>query len=218
MKWVIKPIVFLSCLSPLTVLCWRAYFDDLSANPISDITNTTGTWTLRFLMITLAITPLRKITRWNILIQLRRMLGLFAFFYVCLHFLTYIWLDQFFQFEDILKDVARRPFITVGFTAFLLLIPLALTSTKKMIRRLGGRRLNTLHKLIYVAGICGVIHYLWLVKADTQRPSIYAGILVLLLGYRLIDLVRTKSLKTSVAPITAEDDIGGAARAEGYDV
>ena len=214
MKWAIKPIVFLSCLSPLAILGWKAYTDNLSANPISDITNTTGTWTLRFLMITLSVTPLRKITGWNVLIQLRRMLGLFAFFYVCLHFLTYIWLDQFFQFGDILKDVGKRRFITVGFTAFVLLIPLAITSTRKMIRRLGGKRWNTLHKVIYVAAICGVIHYLWLVKADAQRPSIYAGILALLLGYRLVGFVRTKVQQTYLAPVTAEEAMMQPAQAE----
>ena len=207
-KWIIKPIVFLACLSPLFLLGWNAFTDNLSANPIDDITDATGTWTLRLLMITLSITPLRKITGFNDLIKFRRMLGLFAFFYVCLHFTTYIWLDQFFQFEDILKDIQKRPFITVGFTAFVSLIPLAVTSTKKMIRRLGGRRWNILHKLIYLAGICGVIHYLWLVKADVQRPIIYGAILTLLLGYRLYYYLRNKLSK--LTPQRASGIIQGA--------
>src|SRR5262245_49659366 len=124
--------------------------DALGANPISEITNETGVWTLRFLAITLLITPLRKLTKWNALIRYRRMFGLFAFFYGCLHFLTYVWLDQFFAWNDIVKDVAKRPFITMGFTAFVLMIPLALTSTAASIRRLGGKRWNLLHRLVYV--------------------------------------------------------------------
>src|SRR5260221_2321942 len=207
MKWAIKPMVFLACLSPLAILGWNAYADALSANAISDVTNTTGTWTLRFLMITLSITPIRKLSGWNFLIQFRRMVGLFAFFYVCLHFLTYILLDQFFQFDDILKDGAKRPFITLGFSAFIMLIALAVTSTRKMMIRLGGKRWNTLHKLIYLAAICGVIHYLWLVKADKERPMIYGGILTILLTFRLVAFVRRKSLHANVTPITAEDPI-----------
>ncbi len=200
MKWAIKPTVFLACLTPVCILGWNLFTDNLSANPIDDITDTTGTWTLRFLMITLSITPLRKLTGWNNLIQLRRMLGLFAFFYVCLHFITYIWLDKFFEFEEVWKDIEKRLFITVGFTAFVLLIPLAVTSTKGMIRRLGGKHWNTLHKLIYIAAMCGVIHYLWLVKADIQRPLTYGGVLTFLLGYRLYDYLRKRSKPKRVAP------------------
>jgi sulfoxide reductase heme-binding subunit YedZ len=200
-KWVAKPIVFLACLSPLIVLGWNALNDNLSANPIDDITDATGTWTLRFLIITLCITPFRQITGMNTLIRFRRMIGLFAFFYVCLHFTTYIWLDQSLQFNEIIKDIPKRPFITVGFTAFILLIPLAVTSTKGMIRRLGGRRWNTLHKLIYLSAICGVIHYLWLVKADKQRPIIYGAVLAILLGYRVIKFYKSKFSKaTSQTP------------------
>lgn len=205
MSWVIKPFVFLSCLSPLVILGWEAYTDNLSANPIDDITDATGTWTLRFLLMTLTVTPVRRFTGWNSLIQLRRMIGLFAFFYVCMHFLTYLWLDQFFEFEDIIRDVSKRPFITAGFSAFVLLIPLAITSARKMIRWLGGRRWNALHKLIYLAAICGVIHYLWLVKADKQRPLIYAGLLAILLGYRLLNYLRSKISTRKLMPIASEN-------------
>jgi sulfoxide reductase heme-binding subunit YedZ len=209
MKWLVKPIVFLSCLTPLTILGWEAYSGNLSANPIDDITDATGTWTLRLLLITLSISPARKLTGWNALIQLRRMVGLIAFFYVSLHFLTYIWLDQFFGFEDIVKDVAKRPFITAGFTAFVLLIPLAVTSTKKMVRRLGGRRWNALHKLIYAAAVCGVVHYLWLVKADKERPLLYGAALAVLLGYRVFDYFRKLKQHRKHAP---ETDAGGTVR------
>ena len=150
------------------------------------ITHSTGDWILRFLLITLSITPLRKLTGQLWLIRYRRMFGLFAFFYGVLHFVTYIWLDKFFAFHEMLADVAKRRFITVGFTGFVLLIPLAITSTTGWIRRLGGRRWNLLHRLIYVSAIAGVIHYLWLVKADIRKPLQYAFVLSLLLGYRLL--------------------------------
>src|SRR5205823_12745300 len=135
-----------------------------------------GDWTLRFLLATLAITPARKLLHLPSLIKFRRMLGLFAFFYACLHFTTYIWLDKFFNVHEMLVDVAKRKFITVGFTAFVLLIPLAVTSTAGWIRRLGGKRWQTLHRLVYVSAICGVIHYLWLVKADIRKPLEYGAI------------------------------------------
>jgi methionine sulfoxide reductase heme-binding subunit len=181
----IKPIVFLACLVPLGRLAWKAYNSALGANPIQVITWSTGTWTLVFLMLTLSVTPVRKLTRQYWLIQYRRMLGLFAFFYGCLHFTTYIWLDQFFNLHSIAKDVVKRPFITMGFTAFVLMIPLALTSTKASIRRL-GKRWVTLHRLIYVTAIAGVIHYYWLVKKDIRKPVIYATILAVLLLYRVV--------------------------------
>jgi len=180
----LKPIVFLLCLVPLGRLAWKAYNSALGANPIQVITWSTGTWTLVFLMLTLAITPLRKLTRQYWLIQFRRMLGLFAFFYGSLHLTTYIWLDQFFDWQSITKDVAKRPFITVGFTAFVLMVPLALTSTQWSIRWL-GKRWQLLHRLIYAVAIAGVIHYLWLVKLDRRKPLIYAAILAVLLLYRL---------------------------------
>jgi sulfoxide reductase heme-binding subunit YedZ len=181
----LKPFVFLACLIPLGRLGWKALNAGLGANPIQVITWSTGTWTLVFLMVTLSITPVRKLTKQYWLIQFRRMFGLFAFFYACLHFFTYIWLDQFFDLQSITKDVVKRPFITVGFTAFVLLIPLALTSTQASIRRL-GKRWQRIHRLIYVTAVLGIIHYIWLVKKDIRKPVIYATILSVLLGYRLI--------------------------------
>ena len=183
-RW-FKPFVFLACLGPLARLGWKAYSGQLGANPIEVITHSTGDWLLIFLLITLAITPLRKILHQPWLIRYRRMFGLFAFFYGVLHFLTYIWLDKFFDLHEMLADIAKRKFITVGFTGFVLLIPLALTSTSGWIRRLGGKRWQALHRLIYISAIAGVIHYYWLVKADVRKPLQYAFVLALLLGYRL---------------------------------
>ena len=181
----VKPIVFLACLLPLTRLGWKAYQGALGANPIQVITYSTGTWTLVFLLLTLSITPVRKLTRQYWLIQYRRMLGLFAFFYGCLHFTTYIWLDQFFDLHSIYKDIYKRPFITAGFTAFVLMIPLALTSTKWAIRKL-GKRWQMLHRLIYASALAGVVHYIWLVKKDVRVPFIYAAVLGVLLLYRIV--------------------------------
>jgi len=183
-RWA-KVVVFLLCLSPLGFLSARAYHGQLGANPIEFVQHFTGDWTLRFLLITLSISPFRKLLNLPDLIRFRRMLGLFAFTYVCLHFLTYIGPDQAFDFAAMLKDVAKRPFITVGFTGFVLLIPLAITSTKAWIRRLGGRNWQALHRLIYVAALCGVVHYYWLVKSDHRLPILYASLLALLLLYRL---------------------------------
>ncbi|MEK6629456.1 MAG: protein-methionine-sulfoxide reductase heme-binding subunit MsrQ [Acidobacteriota bacterium] len=181
----LKGVVFVGCLGPVAWLVWAAFTGSLSANPISDITKETGTWTLRFLMVTLAVTPVRRWTGWNDAIKFRRMLGLFAFFYGTLHFLTYLWLDQFFDVAAIVKDVYKRPFITAGFSAFVLMLPLAVTSTAGMIRRVGGRAWRRLHRLIYVSAIIGVVHYWWLVKADIRRPRNYAVVVVVLLGARL---------------------------------
>ncbi|MGB7727091.1 MAG: protein-methionine-sulfoxide reductase heme-binding subunit MsrQ [Candidatus Acidiferrum sp.] len=183
-KWT-KIAVFLICLSPLAYLGWRAYRGELTANPVEFIQHFTGDWTLRFLLITLSVTPLRRILNLPDLIRFRRMFGLFAFFYVCLHFLTYIGPDQSFDLAGMWKDVAKRPFITVGFLGFVLLIPLALTSTKGWIRRLGGKRWQALHRLIYVSALCGVVHYYWLVKSDHRLPLLYGAILIVLLLYRL---------------------------------
>ena len=180
-----KVAVFLACLGPLANLGWKAYRDALGANPIEVITHSTGDWTLRFLLITLAITPLRKLSHQPWLIRFRRMLGLYAFFYGCLHFTTYLWLDQFFDWANMVKDVGKRPFITAGFTGFVLLIPLALTSTSWAVRKLGGRRWQWLHRLIYVSATAGAIHFLWLVKKDISEPLIYAGVLAVLLLYRV---------------------------------
>jgi methionine sulfoxide reductase heme-binding subunit len=184
-RW-FKPLVFLACLGPLARLGWKAYNHALGANPIEVITHSTGDWTLIFLLVTLSITPLRKLTGQLWLIRFRRMLGLFAFFYVVLHFLTYIWLDKFFDVHEMLADIAKRKFITVGFTGFVLLIPLAITSTAGWIRRLGGKRWQRLHQLIYLSAMAGVIHYLWLVKKDIHKPLEYALVLGVLLGYRII--------------------------------
>jgi sulfoxide reductase heme-binding subunit YedZ len=185
-KWTKIP-VFLLCLVPLGTLVGRALTANLGANPVEFIQHATGDWTLRFLIFTLSITPLRKLLKVPELIRFRRMLGLFAFFYASLHFLTYLGPDQSFDLAAIGKDVAKRPFITVGFTAFVLLIPLALTSTAGWIRRLGGRRWQILHRAIYISAICGVIHYYWLVKSAVLRPLIYAAIVAVLLLWRLGD-------------------------------
>ncbi len=183
-KWT-KAVVFLCCLAPLGDLVYRGFNARLTANPVEFIQHFTGDWTLRFLLITLAITPLRKFLNLPDLIRFRRMFGLFAFFYVSLHFLTYIGPDQSFNLAGMWKDVEKRRYITVGFLGFVLLIPLAITSTKGWIRRLGGRRWQTLHRAIYVAGVCGVIHYYWLVKSDVRKPLMYAAILAVLLLWRL---------------------------------
>jgi methionine sulfoxide reductase heme-binding subunit len=180
----LKPLVFLAALAPFAVLVWRGVTHQLGANPIEAITLFTGRWTLRFLLVALAVTPLRRLTGWHEVIRYRRMLGLFAFFYATLHFSTYIVLDQFFEWAFILKDIAKRPYITVGFAAFVLLVPLALTSTKGWIRRL-GRRWQVLHRLVYVSGVLAIVHFLWKVKADTRDPFLYGAILALLLALRV---------------------------------
>lgn len=198
-KWLKIP-VFLLCLVPIGIVGWRALHNDLTANPIEFITHATGDWTLRFLVITLAITPLRKILALPELIRFRRMLGLFAFFYACLHFSTYIVLDKFFDMSEIWKDVLKRRFITVGFAAFVLLIPLAVTSTAGRIRRLGGKRWQALHRLIYISAILAVIHYYWLVKSAVIRPLTYAGIVAVLLLFRVAAwLVRRGAGKAAVS-------------------
>jgi sulfoxide reductase heme-binding subunit YedZ len=183
-KWS-KVAVFLLCLTPLGYLGLRAYNRELTANPVEFVQHFTGDWTLRFLLITLSVTPLRKLLNLPDLIRFRRMLGLFAFAYVCLHFLTYIGPDQAFDLRGMWRDVVKRPFVTVGFLGFVLLIPLALTSTTGWIRRLGGKRWQALHRLIYVTALCGIIHYYWLVKSDHRLPLLYGAILAVLLLYRL---------------------------------
>jgi methionine sulfoxide reductase heme-binding subunit len=197
-KWT-KVFVFLLCLVPLGILVLRALTANLGANPVEFIQHATGDWTLRFLVITLCITPFRKLLKLPDLIRFRRMLGLFAFFYACLHFLTYLGPDQSFDLAAMWKDVAKRPFITMGFAAFVLLIPLALTSTAGWIRRLGGRRWQMLHRLIYISAICGVIHYYWLVKSAVLRPLTYAAIVAILLLWRLGDWLIRRD-RTIAAP------------------
>ncbi len=191
-----KGLVFLACLTPFVWLAIRTVTGRLGINPVEDLELTTGIWALRFLIITLAVTPVRRITGWNRVIQYRRMFGLFTFFYVCAHFAIYIGIDQFFAFGSIVKDVVKRPFITMGFTAFVLMIPLALTSTKGWIRRL-GRRWQLLHRLIYVSAVSAAIHYLWKVKVMIGSPVYYALVIALLLGFRIVWQLRSaKLLKT----------------------
>jgi methionine sulfoxide reductase heme-binding subunit len=189
----LKAALFLASLIPFFRLGWFGYTGQLGANPIEFITRSLGTWTLVFLLITLSITPLRNLSGWSGLIKLRRMAGLFAFFYALLHFITYIWLDQFFDLHDIYKDVIKRPFITIGFAAFIMLIPLALTSTNAMIKRLGGKRWLLLHRLVYLIAICGVLHYWWLVKKDITQPLVYSIVLAILLAYRVLIKILRKN-------------------------
>jgi len=181
----LKPVIFLAALVPLALLVWDALHNSLGANPIEAITHSTGNCTLTFLLITLSITPLRRLTRQYWLINFRRMLGLFAFFYGTLHLMTYVWLDKFFDVHEMLADIAKRRFITAGMTGFALMIPLALTSTKWSIRKLGGKRWQALHRLIYFSAAAGVIHYIWLVKADLKKPLEYGAVLGVLLLYRV---------------------------------
>src|SRR5712671_8164236 len=180
-----KIAIFLAALVPLERLAWRALHAGLGPNPIEFITHSTGDWTMILVLTTLSITPLRKLTKQYWLIGIRRMIGLFAFFYGSLHFTTYIWLDKSFDVHEMIKDVYKRPFITAGFTAFVMMIPLALTSTKGWIRRL-GKNWQRLHRLIYVTAIAGVVHYIWLVKADLREPLRYAFVLAVLLSYRIV--------------------------------
>jgi sulfoxide reductase heme-binding subunit YedZ len=191
-RWVIKPIVWIGCLTPAGILAVRAFRGNLTANPVELLTNWTGFTTLTLLMVTLAVTPIRRLTGWNAVIKLRRPIGLFAYFYACIHLSIYIVLDLFFQWGLIAEDILKRPYITVGFSAFLLLTPLALTSTKGWIRRL-GKRWQKLHRLIYAAAALGVLHYYWKVKADTRAPLIFAGIVILLM------LLRTNVVRQAAA-------------------
>lgn len=179
-RFVAKPLVFAACLLPFGLLLQGALQGDLGANPLERVTDVTGQWGLRLLLLTLAVTPLRRLTGWTVLQRFRRMLGLFVFFYISLHFATWIWLDQELLWSNIVADIAKRPFVTVGFTAWLLLLPLALTSTRGMMRRL-GRHWGRLHRAVYAIGVLGVLHYIWLVKADLLQPLIYGSVLALLL-------------------------------------
>lgn len=194
----LKPFVFIASLIPIGLLVYKGFTDNLGANPIEVITRSTGLWTLIFLLLTLAITPFRKLTNTPSLIKFRRMLGLFAFFYGFLHLMTFVWLDKFFDVHEMIKDVYKRPFITAGFTAFLLMVPLAITSTRKWIQRLGGKSWNRLHKLVYFSAAAGVIHFYWLVKKDVTQPVEYGTILALLLGYRLISWAWKKYAKRTL--------------------
>ena len=183
LSFVAKPMLFMACLVPFALLVKGVLDGDLGANPLERVTDVTGQWGLRFLLLTLAVTPLRRLTGWNRLLRFRRMLGLFVFFYISLHFLTWVWLDQELNWGNITADIAKRPFVTVGFTAWLLLLSLAATSTRGMMRRL-GRNWQRLHRAVYAVGVLGVLHYIWLVKADLLQPLIYTGVLALLLLVR----------------------------------
>jgi methionine sulfoxide reductase heme-binding subunit len=203
----IKGVVFLSCLIPFGQLLYDAYTGNLGVNPIEAITHFTGDWALIILLATLTVTPLRKLTGWNGLIKFRRLLGLFAFFYASLHFATYMVLDYFFDFSAIAKDILKRPYVTAGFTAFVLMVPLAITSTAAMIRRL-GKRWQKLHRLVYIAAAAAVIHFYWLVKADIRRPLQYATVLAILLCSRVVFrwgpvLTRRLSAKRPAIPASA---------------
>ena len=215
-RWVLKPIVFAAGLLPLAFLGWRALNADLGADPLIEITHETGDWTLRFIVIALAITPVRRLARWNALIRFRRMMGLYAFFYGTLHFLIYVIADRFAGLEfqngiwawstvrellaSIWEDIAKRPYITVGFLGLSAMLPLALTSTAWSIRRMGGRNWQRLHRLIYVTAIAGVVHYWWLVKADILHPAIYASLVVILLGYRLVLSLKKYGFRPQLEP------------------
>lgn len=219
-KWVLKPAAFVGGLGPLAWIIWAGLTGNLSANPLSDITNETGIWALRFLAISLAITPARRLTGWHPLIKFRRMTGLFAFFYGSLHFLIYVIADRFaaLDFPDgivawstvtnltasVAEDIYKRPFITIGFATLMMLLPLALTSTAGMIRRLGGKRWQALHRLAYVAGVTAVIHYWWLVKSDVTSPYRYAAIIGVLLAARLAwARVKVRAPRTASVPSAA---------------
>jgi sulfoxide reductase heme-binding subunit YedZ len=200
---ILKLIVFPLCLVPLALLAWKGFHDALGANPIEVITHSTGDWTIIFLLITLAITPLRRITGQNWLIRFRRMTGLYAFFYGTLHFTTWLWLDKFFDLQEMIKDIGKRPFITVGFLGFVLMIPLAVTSTQWAIRKL-GKDWASLHRLVYLSAIAGVVHYWWLVKIDITKPLRYALILSVLLGWRAVIWGMKKSRAQGAPAVVAQ--------------
>lgn len=191
-RW-LKPVVLVFCLYPAARLIWLGVEGGLGVNPIEFVTRSLGTWALSFLLITLAVTPLRRLTGRNELIRVRRMLGLTAFFYALLHLLSYLWLDQFFDWNAIFKDILKRPFITIGMATFMMLLPLALTSTNAAMRRL-KRNWQRLHRLVYPAAICAVLHYFWLVKQDVTQPALYAALLAALLGIRIWWRVRPPAL------------------------
>jgi sulfoxide reductase heme-binding subunit YedZ len=200
---VLKPLVFLICLAPFVWLVYTIVWGDPGANPVEFVTNETGIWTLRLLAVTIAITPIRWLTKWNPIINFRRMIGLFAFFYGSVHFSIYFVLDRSLMFDGLWEDIVKRPYITVGFTAFVLMIPLAITSTRGWIRRLGGHRWNLLHKLVYVSSALGVLHYWWKVKLDVTDPMIYAAIVAVLLGSRVVKAVSRRQTAAAARAVPA---------------
>jgi methionine sulfoxide reductase heme-binding subunit len=219
-RWVAKPIVFAAALVPAAFMIWAALHGQLGADPLKEITHETGDWTINFVVITIAVTPLRRLSGWNALIRFRRMAGLFAFLYGSLHFLIYVIADRFAGLEfrngiwalstagelaaSIWDDIYKRPYITVGFTGFVAMIPLAITSTTGWIRRMGGRNWNRLHRLVYVTAVAGVIHYWWLVKADIRYPAIYATLVTLLLGARVVLSVQKRRVQRRHQPVQAQ--------------
>ena len=200
---ILKAAAFALSLTPLGLLVWKGFYDRLGANPVDVITRATGKWTLMFLLITLSITPLRRLAGMPWLVRFRRPLGLFAFFYGTLHLTTYVWLDKFFDVHAMLHDILKRRFITAGMTGFTLMLPLAITSTTGWVRRLGGKRWQALHWLIYFSAAAGVIHFIWLVKADLRRPLTYGAVLAGLLAYRVAvwALGKSKSRATTAAAV-----------------
>ena len=200
---VLKPVVFVACLAPAAWLLYRALWGDLGVNPLETLTNETGIWTLRLLVATIAITPIRWLTKWNPIIMFRRMIGLFAFFYGTIHFFIYFLFDRSLQFDGLWEDIALRPYITVGFIAFVLMIPLALTSTAGWIRRLGGHKWNLLHRLVYVSAVGGVLHYWWKVKLDVTNPMIYAAIAGVLLAWRIVKAFNKRDARRTAARASA---------------
>jgi sulfoxide reductase heme-binding subunit YedZ len=196
----VKTTLFVVCLMPLGLLIWRGFTGGVTANPIEFITHTLGWWTLALLLVTLSVTPLRRLLDMPWLLRLRRMLGLYAFFYASLHFLTWLVIDQFFDWQAIVKDIIKRPYITVGFSAFVFLLPLAATSTNAMVRRLGAARWQLLHRLVYVIATLGVVHFWWLVKSDIREPVVFAIVLTILLGVRLIYAKRKSGVAAHPRP------------------
>lgn len=200
---IFKAVLFAAAMLPFARLILFTYTERLGANPIEFITRNTGDWTLYFLCITLAVTPLRRLTGWNWLVKLRRMVGLFAFFYATLHFMTFLWFDHFFDVQEMLKDVVKRPFITVGFTAFVLLIPLAVTSTNRMVKRLGGKRWQQLHRAIYLIAPLGILHFWWMKagKHDFAQPILFGALIGILLLLRVYwSLIQMRNQKRRVSP------------------
>ncbi len=187
----IKPFVFILCFFPIGSLIWNGFNQQLGANPAETIIRSLGDWALYFLLFTLTVTPLRKVLGLSMLIRVRRMLGLFVFFYVCLHLTAYVWFDQFFDWDEILKDIIKRPFITLGFATFILLVPLVMTSTNKMMKRL-KKRWKTLHQLVYPISIMATVHYFWMTRADFRQPTLIAVILTSLLAYRLFIFLKNQ--------------------------
>jgi sulfoxide reductase heme-binding subunit YedZ len=201
-RWIKVP-VFVLCLAPFLWLSWLFWKQDLGPNPLETITHFTGDWAIRLIVATLAITPLRKLLQLPDLIRFRRMIGLFAFFYGCLHLAIYLYFDRQLLFSSILRDVAKRPFITMGMASFLLMLPLAVTSTKGWIRRMGGKRWQGLHRLVYASAVAAVIHYYWLVKSDVRLPRLYGALVAILLLFRAAVWLRARAPKKAVRPSVA---------------